>query len=504
MAILSGVLLWLAHPTPGLWWLAWIGLAPIIIALQCASSARRAAAYGYIFAWAYLAPTWYWTGLTIVGWTGSPVGWAALFLLTMLAALFYAGWASVAWWLSRRTDAGWRILGIAASWVVMEWLRSVGSLSFPWAQVGYTQYRVLPVIQISEFTGALGVSFLILLVNASIAEWRGRTAPRQGARWLIGSVSLVGLMTVAGAVRMGAVRDGPSIQVAVMQGNFDYRHSRDILNDKLRAYESLTAAAYQASGRKPDLYVWAETAAPGDAFNDEYSRAALQSLADRFQAAILTGSRVIEGETETNSALLFTPGSQMPQRFDKQGIVPFGEYIPFRAQIPVNVQKEFQFFDADLTPGRSLTPMAFQSPAAGSVSLGPFICYESVYPHYTRTMTARGANLLVTPSHDQWFMSEAAMEQHLAIVVFRAIENRRDVARSTTDGITAVIDGRGRIVSRAPLYTATSLIHTLHLRSMLTIYTRFGDWFVGICAVAFAAAWSQRLAAAWLSRRPRE
>jgi apolipoprotein N-acyltransferase len=129
--------------------------------------------------------------------------------------------------------------------------------------------------------------------------------------------------------------------------------------------------------------------------------------------------------------------------------------------------------------------------AVGPVALGTFICYESVYPHYTRTMTARGASLLVTPSHDQWFQSEAAMEQHLAIVVFRAVENRRDVARATTDGVSAVIDGRGRILARAPLYMAIPLVHRLHLRSLLTIYTRFGDWFVGLCALLYIAAWMQ-------------
>lgn len=499
MAIVSGLLLWLAHPTPGLWPLAWIGLTPLILALQTASDPRRAALLGYLFAWAYLAPTWYWTGLTIVGWTGSPIGWAALLLLTLLAAIFYATWAVAAWWMMRRAHGAWRMVGLASAWVVMEWLRSVGSLSFPWAQVCYSQYRALPVVQISELTGALGVSFLIVLVNAGIVEsWR-RRAELRSTRWALCATAIVGLVCLAGCIRMRQLPSGKPVKIGIMQGNFDYKSGFNIMRQKLTTFDVLTRAAYESASPHPDLYVWAETAAPGDAFNDPLSRGAIQRLADTYHAAILTGSRIVEGDVETNSALLFTPGGTRPQRFDKQGIVPFGEYIPFRSQIPSSIQKQFQFFESDITPGRSLTPMNFDSPIVGPVSIGPFICYESVYPHYTRTMTRLGASLLVTPSHDQWFQSEAAMEQHLAIVVFRAVENRRDVARSTTDGISAAIDGRGDILARAPLYKTTFLVQTLHLRSLITIYTHFGDWFVGLCALLMCIAYYNVDVSNWLA-----
>lgn len=483
MAVASGLLLWLAHPAAGLWPLAWVALAPLIISIQSASSPRKAAWRGYLFGWAYLAPTWYWTGLTIVSWTHSPGGWAALFVLTLLAALFYSAWAAAAWQLSRKASGVWRILGVAASWTVMEWLRSVGTLSVPWAQVAYSQYRFLPIVQTAEVTGALGVSFLVLMMNASIAEWwRHRGQPRS-LRWVSSSAALIGLLCLAGYARMATLTDGKPIDVAIMQGNFDYKNGGSSPVRKLAVFQTLTQAAYETSASKPELYVWAETAAPGDALNNPYVRTAMQELADKYSSAILTGSLVVEGDRETNSALLFSKQTALPQRFDKQGVVPFGEFIPFRAQIPVSVQRNLQFFDSDISPGVTLAPMTFAAPAAGKVIVGPFICYESVYPHYTRTMTALGANLLVTPSHDSWFSSDSAMEQHLAIVVFRAVENRRDVARPTTDGISAAIDGRGRILARAPMHTATYLVERLHLRSLITLYTRFGDWFVALCVL---------------------
>jgi len=488
LAILSGLLLWLAHPLAGLWPLAWVGLAPLIYAIQQSPSTRRAAGLGYLFGWAYLAPTWYWTGLTIVGWTGSQIGWVALFALTLLAALFYAAWAALAWRLTQSVQGAWRIVSIAAAWVLMEWLRSVGSLSVPWAQISYTQYKALPLIQISELTGAFGVSFLLVFINVSIIEWWRHRAEPLSRRWLLYSAGLIGATCLYGYVRMAQIPHGKTINVAMMQGNFNYNDRFGIYQQKLEVYDSLTRQAYLGSNPKPDLYVWAETSAPGDAFHDAASREAMQRLADRYNAAIFTGSLIGEDGAEYNSALLFTPGSRLPLRYDKQGVVPFGEYIPFRSLIPESIQKQFQFFETDLSPGKTLAPMHFETSSGTQVSLGPFICYESVYPHYTRTMTARGANLLVTPSHDTWFQSDAASEQHLAIVVFRAIENRRDVARSTTDGITAAIDATGRILERSKVRAAVFLVHPLQLRNLITLYTRFGDWFVGLCALLIVAA----------------
>lgn len=487
VALLSGLLMWLSQPSAGLWPLAWIALAPLILSVEGATNARQAALRGYIFGWAYLAPTWYWTGVTIVTWTGSPFGWGALFLLTLLAALFYAAWAAGAWWIARQCSGLWRIAAVAAAWVMMEWLRSVGSLSVPWAQVAYSQYRFLPLIQIAEVTGALGVSFVVVLTNAGIAQW-WRSPQRRDRRWPATCGALVALLCMAGFWRMATLPDGKPIDVAIMQGNFHYDANGPTTQQKIETYNTLTQAAYQAGNPKPELYVWAETAAPSDALNDPVSRNALQELSDRYHASILTGARVGEGAEETNSALLFSPATVRPQRFDKVGLVGFGEYIPFRSWIPLNLQRQFQFFEYDLMPGKTLHTMSFRDAAGDDAVVGPFICYESVYPHYARTMTARGANLLVTPSHDSWFGSESAMEQHLSIVVFRAVENRRDVARSTTDGISAAIDGRGRILARAPEHAACFLQQRLHLRSLLTIYTRFGDWFVALCALLFVAA----------------
>jgi apolipoprotein N-acyltransferase len=113
-----------------------------------------------------------------------------------------------------------------------------------------------------------------------------------------------------------------------------------------------------------------------------------------------------------------------------------------------------------------------------------------MYPRYAREMTRAGANLLVTQSNDAWFQSRAAMEQHLAAVVLRAIENRRDVVRSTTTGVTGLVDAKGRVFARAPLRIPGAVVENVQLLQEKTLYTRFGDWFVALCGglVIFVAA----------------
>lgn len=481
-AILSGILMFLAHPSASLWPLAWIGLVPLLSILFRIQRPKHAFRLGYLFGWCYFAPVCYWTGLTIVGWTHSPIGWLALILLTFCAAWFYAFWALAAWWIIRSMTGILRILAIAASWTIMDWSRTVGTLSFPWAEVGYTQARVLPVIQIAEFTGSYGITFLVILVNALVAVWWLNRKHRKSYQILFTIPALLLPVCLFGAYRLLQPTTGKPITVAVMQSNFANREGRDETVEKMMTFQQLTAKAARSVSPPPSLYAWGESSSPQDGLHDHSTRLFLTELAVNNHAALLTGSFIEETpKKEYNSVLLFTPDGKSPSRYDKQGTVPFGEYIPFRNLIPESIQKQFQFFDSDLTQGEVSKTMSYTDPQIGPVSLGPFICYESVYPRYARTMTRLGANLLVTPSNDQWFQSESAMEQHLSIVIFRAIENRRDVARATTNGITCFVDSKGNILARAPLNTPTFLVHTLHLHEEMTFYTRFGDWFIGVC-----------------------
>ncbi len=489
LAILSGLLLAAAHPAIGLWPLAWVALVPLLISLERARSLRQAAWRGYCFGWAFLGPTWYWTGLTIVAWTHSQIGWFAWFGLTMILALFYGLFGGAAWWIGRRTSGNGRLLAVAAAWVIVEWARTLGALTMPWAQLSYSQATVLPIIQVAELTGAYGISFLMLIVNGAAAtRWTG---PREGDRresWLAGTLVLMTLLY--GMARLAAPETGRELPVAAMQDNFGVGDMRGSAFSAFRTFDELTA---QASSRavQPRLYIWAESSAPRDAIHDSLTREHLAGLAEAVHAPIVVGARVEDRRagTESNASILFAPGDRHIGRYNKRQLVPFGEFIPFRQQLPSFLDETFGFPKSDVAPGSGPTLLPFQDPQVGPVNLGPFICYESMYPGYAREMTDEGADLLITQSNDDWFQSLAAMEQHLDAVRLRAVENRRSVVRSTTTGITCVIDSRGRVVERAQIKTAGFVAAIVRLPTGRTLYTRCGDWFVLLCALGLARLW---------------
>ncbi len=501
LALLAGLLLFLANPPFTLWPLAWVAVVPLIISVSRATRWRQALWRGYLFGWAFLGPTWYWTGLTIAGVTHSGiVGALAWFMLTLILALYYGLWGAMTWWVSRRVTGHWRFVAPAALWVLVEWLRTIGSVTMPWAQLSYSQYHFLPVLQIAEFTGAYGVSFLILLLNAALAyHWMNRDDPAS-RKPVLRVLALVALVSLFGAIRLAIPDAGQPLVVAAMQGNFKSNDARESTDQDFRTFASLTREALSASPR-PALYVWGESASPRDALTDYSTFNFLRTLANRAQAPVLVGSRLLEVryekgrrvEIESNAAVLFPSDKSKPSRYNKQQLVPYGEFIPLRGLIPSQFEEPLAIPRNDVTPGSETTLLRFQDPQVGTVALGPFICYESMYPAYARAMTRQGANLLVTQSNDDWFQSEAAMEQHVAAVVLRAVETRREIVRSTTTGVTCFIDARGNVLTRAPLDTKAVLKQTVRLRDGLTLYVRLGDWFVLACAVLLATAlWKHR------------
>ena len=491
LAILSGLLLFLAHSPIGLWPLAWLAVAPTIISITRAKHTGQAAWRGYAFGWAFLGPTWYWVGLTINAWTHSQMGWLAWALLTCILAGFYAIWGALTWNIARRTSDGWRIIGTGAAWVFVEWLRTLGPISMPWAQISYTQYRFTPILQGADVTGAYGISFAILLLNGGAAYYWKNRKELQATRYLWAGFTMLGLLTLYGLARMQQTEIAPRLTVAAMQDNLN---PMGPFNERqfVQTFAELTAKAAQ-SKPAPSLFVWSEASAPDDVLHNPDARAMLATVARKLDAGLIVGTDVALPGGVAHSSILFPPDGREPTHYDKQQLVPFGEFIPFRSVWPSALQDSFGFFKTDVAPGNNATLLTFQTPEKTSVAVGPFICYESMYPQYARAMTRQGANLLVTQSNDSWFQSRAAQEQHLAAAVCRAVENRRAVVRATTNGVTCLIDANGSVTAEAPRNQEAYLVGDVTLSTGRSIYTRCGDWFVALCAALIILALAGRL-----------
>lgn len=471
LAILSGGLLTLAFPGTGdQGWLAFGALVPLLVAVKGVTW-RHAAIIGGIGGLTFWLITLSWVVPTMVRYGGLPWPLASVILLGLAGYLALYSAAFCAFLSQYQVRSGALYVVMAASlWVALEFLRTFLFTGFPWNLLGYSQYRSQTVNQIAAVTGVYGVSFVVMAVNAALARailawgtWR-RLFPA------LGTAGLIVLITV-GYSRLGrpSKADAPSIPVVLVQGNIsqDVKWDPSWQDTTLGIYRDLTRAAVRNQSR---LVVWPETAIPFF-FRDDPRGAEVEALAHRAGSHLLVGAPDRRAGQLRNTAFLLGPGGQTLGRYDKRHLVPFGEYVPL---------KEFlSFADAlaggaigDFTPGQAAT--VFSAPFG---RFGVVICYEAIFPGEVREFFLGGADFLVNITNDAWFGRSAAPRQHLAMAVFRAIENRAYLIRAANTGISAIVAPDGEIVRATELYTPAIVAGTITARSGVSVYTRYGDIF---------------------------
>lgn len=471
LAGLAGGLLVLAFPKADFWPVAFVALLPLLIAVR-GSGWHEAAGLGFLAGLIFFAGTLYWVIPTVVRYGGLP--WVAasgiLVLLAGYLALYFAGFAAgVA--VLRQSGAVF-VLSTAGLWVTFELLRSHLLTGFPWNLLGHSQYRNLPLIQIAAVTGVYGISFVVAGVNAAIAD---ALVAHHGWSMRVRSLASAGLL-VGGALAFGSVNNSqiapPAIRVALLQGNIaqEMKWDRGFQDETVRVYQDLTLAQ---SGFRPDLIIWPETAVPFFLRRDpRLSR--IERLADKIGAPLLVGAPDWDGGSPpryTVSAFLIAPENGISRKYEKIHLVPFGEYIPLR-RILFFVNKLAQGAIGDFAPGAEFTVF---SVAAGR--FGVTISYEVYFPAEVRRFIQNGAEFLVNITNDAWYGRSAAPYQHMAMAVFRAVENRRYLVRAANTGISAVVAPDGQIIASSGLFERTALKATIAANSALTLYTRYGDIF---------------------------
>jgi apolipoprotein N-acyltransferase len=473
----------LAFPPLDAGFLAWICLAPVLVALGECRRPRSAFALGYLFGSLHWGATIVWIGTTVTNWTGSPIGWAAWVVLTAIKSLWFGLFGFLGWWVIRRAGGVSRAVGLACAWTLVEWLRTQSSVAMPWSLLGYTQYRFLPVAQIADLAGVFGVTFVLTLVNGGFAEQL--RARREGAqpsrRPLAVGAGVAAAALLYGAAAMARDYRGPEVTLALVQPND--RSLRQAKEDPaaqwVRALETLdryTRLNAQAAAGTPAMVIWPESSAPFSAVTEPRIRAAFGRFAREADAWQFTGTDYTDPEERSyNAAALFAPDGELAARYDKQWLVPMGEWVPMRRWLPFG--DVFGFPD-DVTPGTGDDPLR-----AGIIRFAPLICYESVFPIVSRVRAARGANLLVSITNDSWAGESAELQQHIAMTAFRAIETRRYLASSATTGITAIVSPDGAMKS-VPPYREAVLVGSVRLLEGVTWYARAGDWLVAVCAAA--------------------
>jgi apolipoprotein N-acyltransferase len=471
---------------------AWGALVPLLIGLE--QRARRAATagslfrLGWLFGFVFFLIGMHWIALLsavaiTVPWLKYPAWIVAAAYLAL-----YSGLAMlIAGALARPAGPRWRgtarvplEFAFPVVFLCVEELRASGEVGFPWFQPGYTQHAYVPLLQLASLGSVSLVTLWLVLLNVLL--WRSVTGGAR-LRSALGALLLVlvpwfwGLGVVQATTGPVAAAD-PARVVALVQGNvageikWSGEHQPEILATFLGLSE-------EAAGRRPRpvLAIWPETAT-GSYLHKQLDQAlAVAGFAARTGVPVFSGfaDYAWDGNGRRrsyNSAGLFATDGSLGAVYAKRHLVPFGERMPFQRLLPWLGRLELG--QAEWTPGERT--VLFASPAGPFSSL---ICFEAIFPDLARADVRAGARWLVNITNDEWFGNSAALYQHAAMSVFRAVENRVPLARCANTGLTLVADATGRVVATLPVFKAGVLVTELPRPAAVgfpTPYSRFGDW----------------------------
>jgi apolipoprotein N-acyltransferase len=483
LAIASGLFLAASFPTFNLHFAVWFALIPLLFALR-GQTVKTGFWLGGITGIIYFAGTLYWVTNSIYFYGGIPLIPASL--ITLLLCSFLSIYPALFGAASVHLRKGRPVMFFISApilWTALELARTYIFSGFPWALLGYTQYSVLPVIQIADITGVYGVSFLIVMVNVSTAEFMG---DRKNWTAIATTIFALALALGYGFFNLHSAEQSDGINISVVQGNIEQDKKWDPVyqSDVIAVYKRLTLEALK---QRPDLVIWPETATPfyfnGRSGNGMPLTEDLVTFVKQNKTPLLFGSPTYEilpnrHIISRNSAFLLSGDGQIVAEYSKIHLVPFGEYVPLK-KILFFIDKITQSV-GDTETGHTYTVMTVPYGDSGrrkEARLCTVICYEIIFPDLVRRFVDRGASLVTTITNDAWFGKTAAPYQHFSMAVFRAVENRVPVARAANTGISGFIDAQGRVLETSGIFTEAYLTHKLVPGSKKSFYTRYGDLF---------------------------
>lgn len=491
-ALISGALLVPAFPAFDMYLLAWVAFIPLLLSLW-KKTPGEAFQSGFVFGVIYFFGTLYWIyhSINFYGGVSFIPSIAIVLLLCCYLSIYPAVFAYFFSSFIKKTRLPALLIG-PVLWVVLEFIRSYAFTGFPWSSIGYSQYRFLHIIQVSDITGVYGISFLVLAFNSALVDIlllksRIRQRPLFPLSYtVIGFIMLFIVITSSlgyGFWRLGQDRPGHMVKAAVVQGNIEQDKKWETAFQKY-VIDTYTSLSLEAAGKSPDLIIWPETAVPFFFGNDKENTDYLVQFQKTLNTPLLFGS-VLTKETSrdqlflTNSVLLLDKEGKKTYQYDKIHLVPFGEYVPLRSVL---------FFIDKLVAGIGdyLPGNQYIKAETEFGSFASLVCYEIIFPGLVRKFYTKNGDFIVTVTNDAWFGKTAGPYQHFSMAVFRAIENRKPVMRSANTGISGFIDSNGRILSRTELFQRQVLSEEIKTDNTLSLYSRYGDLFAYFCIVIAA------------------
>ncbi|HZZ55668.1 MAG TPA: apolipoprotein N-acyltransferase, partial [Trebonia sp.] len=489
-------------PAPSLSYLAWLGLVPAMALFTRAETTKEAIARGWWFGAAYL--------IAMLSWMAPEIGPG----LVLLGAVMGWMWSPFAVAVRRllRPPVSWprfaaAFIVVPSCWLIPEWIRSYQGLGGPWALYGASQWQHPAVLALAAVGGVWLVSVALVMANVAITATLGAAfpaafapgtagAPAAGSRRLaLGAAGVAALVVAAGSGPLAFALTTPfpaarSATVAMVQPG--------VVNNpvqRVNASETLTrelSSGGELGGVKPDLIIWGESS-----INEDLTLPSSSALLKRIEVlSAEDGAEILVSQDATPPgkghekwAVLVSP-SGIKGIYVKTRLVPFGEYIPFRAQLGwlTSISKAA---GSNMVPGTGAHLLHATDRAGRPLPIGVLVCFESAFPDMSRVDADLGAQLIVYQSEVSTFQGTWGPDQQASLAALRAAETGRPVVQAALTGDMVAFDARGR--QQAWLdqsgHGVVTVSETLPAATARTFYDQAGDYvmWAGVVIAALAA-----------------
>jgi len=389
-------------------------------------------------------------------------------LLSMAMGCYY-GLFGIAAHLSNRLHPLLATLFIGIAWTTMELAQASLLSGFSWLTLSSAFVAWPIVVQAAAYVGAYGLSGLIVLSIAGVV-----LSGRNKACLLLSLLATVSVLGIGWQRLANYAETAPAHSIAVVQGNIDQSIKWDPVYQQATVQKYLRLSQQIADSSEPELIVWPETAMPFYFQDNSPLRTPVLDFVRKGKAALVLGSpayQQIDGPGSFilfNRAFLLDNRNQAPSWYDKEHLVPFGEYTPLASVLPI---QKLVSGVGDFVPGKNERALK-----SGDLSLGVLVCYEAIFAGLAQDRVSQGANLLINISNDAWFGNTSAPHQHLQLTALRAIEQGRYIVRSTNTGISAFIDPLGRIKIAGPQFQELAAAGMVHAHPEFTVFHQFYNY----------------------------
>jgi apolipoprotein N-acyltransferase len=466
----SGILLALSFQKINFFWLAWIAFIPLIYCIL-KNNFLNSVLYSFIAGFVFNFIAAYWMFPFLLNNAGAVKDSLIVsFCAWLYLSLYFVVWAASVNFIKKYFQTMTVVLFASCFWVILEFIRTYIFTGLPWNLIGYSQASFLYIIQFADITGVYGLSFAVILINMLLCYFICSGLKK----YFFYAVFIFVFLLSYGFWRIGFFPQGAvqEITVAVAQPNIAQykkwdRHYKDNI------IKNLYSSSEFFKQPDIDLLVYPETVLPRRLEEDEEIQKLVHEISSN---AVLTliGGMSIEKDKIYNTVFLVSKDGVTIDKYKKNHLVIFGEYLPFRFVL----SKLLTTLNAtgDISNGKEIKVFEFKK-----YTLGISVCSENFFPYFSRKLVLKGANVLTNHTNDAWFGDMAAPYQHFVMNIFRAVENRKNVIVSANTGISAVIDSKGRVAAKTKTGSKTGFISHVYTNNYLTVYDKIGDFFVHIC-----------------------